>query len=150
MRQLIAITPDNPNRNAVEIEVITDGIIKHTAVYTEELIHSTDSNEEDIMDSNINLTWYSQPRQFVQQNRHNFHQPRNNENVQRQECQLIIDSTVCSKHFFTLVDTGSNVSLIPINLSKQLKNFKTLKNSDVKINQTCGTIHPKGIITVYM
>ncbi|GFU87857.1 hypothetical protein TNCV_964131 [Trichonephila clavipes] len=39
------------------LEVIHDGIIKQTVVYTEELIHGTDSNQEDIMDSNINLTW---------------------------------------------------------------------------------------------
>ncbi|GFY28475.1 hypothetical protein TNCV_1971281 [Trichonephila clavipes] len=39
------------------LEVIPDGITKHTVVYTEELIHGTDSNQEDIMDSNINLTW---------------------------------------------------------------------------------------------
>ncbi|GFW36387.1 hypothetical protein TNCV_3713061 [Trichonephila clavipes] len=37
------------------LEVIPDGIT-HTVVYTEELIHSTNSNQEDIMDNNINLT----------------------------------------------------------------------------------------------
>ncbi|GFU14850.1 hypothetical protein TNCV_540241 [Trichonephila clavipes] len=40
-----------------KLEVIPNGIIKHTAVYSEKLIHGTDSNKEDIMDSNINLTW---------------------------------------------------------------------------------------------
>ncbi|GFU39383.1 hypothetical protein TNCV_1716551 [Trichonephila clavipes] len=39
------------------LEVITDGITKPTVVYTEELIHGTDSNQDEIMDSNINLTW---------------------------------------------------------------------------------------------
>ncbi|GFW44318.1 transposable element Tcb1 transposase [Trichonephila clavipes] len=34
----------------------------------------------------------SQPRQFVQQNRHNFRPPRNDENIKRQGYQLIIDS----------------------------------------------------------
>ncbi|GFU52695.1 hypothetical protein TNCV_3893451 [Trichonephila clavipes] len=52
----------------------------------------------------------SQPRQFVQQNRLNFHSPRN-ENNQRQGGQLIIESMVCSKHFYTLIDTGSNMCL---------------------------------------
>ncbi|GFW05367.1 hypothetical protein TNCV_3358861 [Trichonephila clavipes] len=40
----------------LKLEAIPDEIIEHTAVYTEELIHGTDSNLEDIMDSNINLT----------------------------------------------------------------------------------------------
>ncbi|GFY06557.1 hypothetical protein TNCV_3524131 [Trichonephila clavipes] len=39
------------------LEALPDGIIKHTVVYTEELIHGTDSNQEEIIDSNINLTW---------------------------------------------------------------------------------------------
>ncbi|GFX79005.1 hypothetical protein TNCV_3912921 [Trichonephila clavipes] len=75
----------------LKLEDIPDGITKHTAVCTEELIHGTDSNPEDIMDSNINLTgcdsmesnsFNSQPTQFLQQNRNNFCPPRNNENVQ--------------------------------------------------------------------
>ncbi|GFW05452.1 retrotransposable element Tf2 protein type 3 [Trichonephila clavipes] len=35
----------------LKLEVVPDEIIEHTAVYTEELIHGTDSNLEDIMDS---------------------------------------------------------------------------------------------------
>ncbi|GFX81169.1 hypothetical protein TNCV_1911611 [Trichonephila clavipes] len=72
------------------LEVTPDGITKQTVVYTEELIYGTDSNQDDIMDSNINLTrcdsmeGNSQPRQFMQQNRHNFRPPRNDENIQRQ------------------------------------------------------------------
>ncbi|GFX74373.1 hypothetical protein TNCV_3453211 [Trichonephila clavipes] len=31
--------------------------MKHTVVYKEELMHSTDSNLEKIMDISINLTW---------------------------------------------------------------------------------------------
>ncbi|GFV25108.1 hypothetical protein TNCV_1007021 [Trichonephila clavipes] len=79
------------------------------------MIHGTDSNQDDIMDSNIKLTWgdsmedNSQPRQFMQQNRHKFRPSRNNENVQRQGGQLIIDSTTCFKHLLNPVDTGSNM-----------------------------------------
>ncbi|GFY21959.1 hypothetical protein TNCV_3296031 [Trichonephila clavipes] len=54
MGQLIAVTLDNPKQMRWILEVILDGIIKHTVVYTEELIHGTDSNQDD---SNINLTW---------------------------------------------------------------------------------------------
>ncbi|GFT63091.1 hypothetical protein TNCV_2835751 [Trichonephila clavipes] len=50
-------SPDSADRKPVETEVISDGITKPTVVYTEELIHSTNSNQEEIMDSNINLTW---------------------------------------------------------------------------------------------
>ncbi|GFY66458.1 hypothetical protein TNIN_419641 [Trichonephila inaurata madagascariensis] len=91
MRQLIAVTPDNPNRNAVETGSYTRWNNQaYGTVHRGTVIHGTDSNQEDIMNSNINLTWChsmegnSQPRQFVQQNRHNFRPPRNNENIQRQ------------------------------------------------------------------
>ncbi|GFW29058.1 hypothetical protein TNCV_2356161 [Trichonephila clavipes] len=39
------------------LEALPDGITKQTVVYTEELIHGTDSNQEEFMDNNINLTW---------------------------------------------------------------------------------------------
>ncbi|GFW20884.1 hypothetical protein TNCV_1051051 [Trichonephila clavipes] len=75
-----------------KLEVIPDGIIKHTVVYTDELIHGTDSNQEDIMNISI-ITWCDSMegnsstvklRQFVQHNRLHFRPPRNDENIQRQ------------------------------------------------------------------
>ncbi|GFW29510.1 hypothetical protein TNCV_399451 [Trichonephila clavipes] len=56
MRQLIAVTPDSADRKPVDTGSYTDGITKPTVVFTEELIHGTDSSQEEIMDSLINLT----------------------------------------------------------------------------------------------
>ncbi|GFX90164.1 hypothetical protein TNCV_2712851 [Trichonephila clavipes] len=56
MRQLIAVTPDSADRKPVETGSYTRWLTKSTVVYTEELIHGTDSNQEEIMDSHINLT----------------------------------------------------------------------------------------------
>ncbi|GFX32528.1 hypothetical protein TNCV_2174461 [Trichonephila clavipes] len=46
---------DSADRKPVDVEVIPDGIT-HTVVYTEELVNSTDSKQEEIMDSHINRT----------------------------------------------------------------------------------------------
>ncbi|GFW10824.1 hypothetical protein TNCV_4919431 [Trichonephila clavipes] len=49
------INRSNTGQRYVGLEVIPDGIT-HTVVYTEELVNSTDSNLEEIMDSHINRT----------------------------------------------------------------------------------------------
>ncbi|GFT85315.1 beta-1,4-N-acetylgalactosaminyltransferase bre-4 [Trichonephila clavipes] len=93
MRQLIAVTPDNPNQNAVETESCTRwnnqayGSV-HRGTDPGYRFHSRgyhgQQHQSRMVRFNGRQQFNSQPRQFVQQNRHNFRPPRNNENVQRQ------------------------------------------------------------------
>ncbi|GFQ64344.1 hypothetical protein TNCT_582871 [Trichonephila clavata] len=92
MRQLIAVTPDNSNRNAGEsgssriwntrnqaygnINTGTDPLRFQSRGYRQpHQSHMVRFNERQ---------FNNQPRQFLQQNQHNFRPPRNSENIQRQ------------------------------------------------------------------
>ncbi|GFQ85969.1 hypothetical protein TNCT_695381 [Trichonephila clavata] len=93
MRQLIAVTLDNSNRNAGEsgssrtwntrnqaygnINTGTDPLRFQSRGYRQS--HMVRFNER-----HTHTQSNSQPRQFVQQNQHNFRPPRNSENIQRQ------------------------------------------------------------------
>ncbi|GFU44853.1 hypothetical protein TNCV_1291151 [Trichonephila clavipes] len=58
MRQLIAVTPDNANQNAVDTGSYTRWNNQaYGSVHRGTDPYGTDSNQEEIMDSNINLTW---------------------------------------------------------------------------------------------
>ncbi|GFQ98175.1 hypothetical protein TNCT_585651 [Trichonephila clavata] len=91
MRQLIAVTPDNSNRNAVEngssrrwnnqaygsVNTGTDPLRFQSRGYGQpHQSHMVRFNERQHTQFN------SQPRQFAQQNQHNFRPPRNSKNVQ--------------------------------------------------------------------
>ncbi|GFR32642.1 hypothetical protein TNCT_680811 [Trichonephila clavata] len=89
MRQLIAVTPDNSNRNAVEngssrrwnnqaygsVNTGTDPLRFQSRGYGQ-------PHQSHMVRFNERQQFNSQPRQFVQQNQHNFRPPRNSENVQ--------------------------------------------------------------------
>ncbi|GFV33835.1 hypothetical protein TNCV_3215941 [Trichonephila clavipes] len=114
---------DSADRNPLRLEVIPDGITKPTVVCHRETDpwHQFHSRGNHVQQHRSHIVRFNGRQQFKQsnsgslykQNRHNFHSHRNEENIQRQGGQLIIDSMVCSKHFCTLIDTGSNVLLIP-------------------------------------
>ncbi|GFY58587.1 hypothetical protein TNIN_97051 [Trichonephila inaurata madagascariensis] len=88
MRQLIAVTPDNPNQNAVE-----NGSYTRWNNQTYGSVHrGTDprhrfqsrgyhgqQHQSHMVRFNGGQEFNSQHRQFVQQNPHNFRPPRNNE-----------------------------------------------------------------------
>ncbi|GFY41834.1 hypothetical protein TNIN_236411 [Trichonephila inaurata madagascariensis] len=94
MRQLIAVTPENPKRNAVETGSYTrwnnqtyDSVHRGTDPrqrFQSRGYHGQQHHHHHMVQFNGRQQFNSQPRQFVQQNRHNFRPPRNDENVQRQ------------------------------------------------------------------
>ncbi|GFU66156.1 hypothetical protein TNCV_2858291 [Trichonephila clavipes] len=93
MRKLNAVTHDNPNRNVVETRSYTRwnnqayGSV-HRGTDPRHRFQSRachgQQHQSHMVRFNGRQQFNSQPRQFVQQNRHNFRPPRNNENVQRQ------------------------------------------------------------------
>ncbi|GFW59019.1 hypothetical protein TNCV_2831251 [Trichonephila clavipes] len=93
MRQLIAVIPGNPNRNAVKTGSYTRwnnqayGSV-HRGTDPRHRLQSREyqgqQHQFHMVRFNGRQQFNSQPRQFVQQNRHNFRPPRNNEKVQRQ------------------------------------------------------------------
>ncbi|GFW16714.1 hypothetical protein TNCV_1639501 [Trichonephila clavipes] len=88
MRQLIAVTPDNPNRNAVETGSYTRwnnqayGSV-HRGTDPRHRSQSRENHgqqhQSHMVRFNGRQQFNSQPRQFVQQNRYNFRPPRNDE-----------------------------------------------------------------------
>ncbi|GFY72575.1 hypothetical protein TNIN_378461 [Trichonephila inaurata madagascariensis] len=94
MWQLIAVTPDNPNRNAVETRSYTrwnnqayGSVHRGTDPrhrFQSRGYHGQRHQHHHMVRFNGRQQFNSQPRQFVQQNRHNFRPSRNDENVQRQ------------------------------------------------------------------
>ncbi|GFW92312.1 hypothetical protein TNCV_3541981 [Trichonephila clavipes] len=93
MRQLIAVTPDSADRKPVETGSYTrwynqvDGSV-HRGTDPRNRFQSRGNHgqphQSHMMRFSGRQQFNSQPRQFVQQNRHNFHSPRNDENNQRQ------------------------------------------------------------------
>ncbi|GFR09405.1 hypothetical protein TNCT_505361 [Trichonephila clavata] len=91
MRRLIAVTPDNSNRNVGEsgssrtwntrnqaygnINTGTDPLRFQSRGYRQ-------PHQSHMVRFNERQQFNSQPRQFLQQNQHNFRQPRNSEIVQ--------------------------------------------------------------------
>ncbi|GFY69251.1 hypothetical protein TNIN_377501 [Trichonephila inaurata madagascariensis] len=94
MWRLIAVTPDNPIRNAVETGSYTRWNNQAYCCVHRETdprhrsqsrgYHGQQHQHHHMVRFNGRQQFNSQPRQFVQQNRHNFRPPRNDENVQRQ------------------------------------------------------------------
>ncbi|GFX83235.1 hypothetical protein TNCV_4988291 [Trichonephila clavipes] len=92
MRQLIAVTPDSADRKPVDTGSYTrwynqaDGSV-HRGTDPRNQFQSRGNHvqphQSHMMRFNGRQQFNSQPRQFVQQNRHNFPSPRN-ENSQRQ------------------------------------------------------------------
>ncbi|GFU26770.1 hypothetical protein TNCV_1838271 [Trichonephila clavipes] len=92
MRQLIAVTPDSADRKPVDTGSYTrwynqaDGSV-HRGTDPRNRFQLRGNHgqphQSHMMSFNGRQQFNSQPRQFVQQNRHNFHSPRN-ENNQRQ------------------------------------------------------------------
>ncbi|GFS65306.1 hypothetical protein TNCV_2451351 [Trichonephila clavipes] len=93
MRQLVAVTPDSADRNAEKTGSFTrwynqaDGSVHRGT----DPLHRFQSrgnhgqqHQSRMVQFNGRQQFNSQPRQLVQQNRHNFHSPRNDENIQRQ------------------------------------------------------------------
>ncbi|GFV33855.1 hypothetical protein TNCV_1820421 [Trichonephila clavipes] len=82
MRQLIAVTPDSADRNLLETGSYTrwynqtDGSV-HRGTDPRHQFHSRGNHGQQhqfhILRFNGRQQFNSQPRQFVQQNRHNFH-----------------------------------------------------------------------------
>ncbi|GFY58054.1 hypothetical protein TNIN_355011 [Trichonephila inaurata madagascariensis] len=94
IRQLIAVTPDNPNRNAVETGSYTRwnnqayGSV-HRGTVPRQQFQSRGYGEQQhqhhhMVRFNERQQFNSQFRQFVQQNRRNFRPTRNDENIQSQ------------------------------------------------------------------
>ncbi|GFX93474.1 hypothetical protein TNCV_1094141 [Trichonephila clavipes] len=92
MRQLIAVTPDSADRKPVETGSYTrwynqvDGSV-HRGTDPRNRFQSRGNHRQPHqlhMRFNGRQQFNSQPRQFVQQNRHNLQSPRNDENNQRQ------------------------------------------------------------------
>ncbi|GFU87896.1 hypothetical protein TNCV_964521 [Trichonephila clavipes] len=92
MRQLIAVTPDSADRKPVETGSYTrwynqaDGSV-HRGTDPRNRFQSRGNHGQPHQSHMVRFSgrqqFKSQPRQFVQQNRLNFHSPRN-ENNQRQ------------------------------------------------------------------
>ncbi|GFQ74955.1 hypothetical protein TNCT_376911 [Trichonephila clavata] len=89
MRQLIEATPDNSNRNAVESgssrrwnNQAYGGVNTGTAPLRFQSRGYGQPHQSHMVHFNERQQFNSQPRQFVQQNQHNFCPPRNSENVQ--------------------------------------------------------------------
>ncbi|GFS86231.1 hypothetical protein TNCV_661051 [Trichonephila clavipes] len=87
MRQLITVTQDNPNRNAIE----TGNYTRWNNQEYGSVNRGTDTrhrfqsrgyrgqpHQSHMLRFNGRQQFNSHPRQFVQQNRHNFCPPRNN------------------------------------------------------------------------
>ncbi|GFT54903.1 hypothetical protein TNCV_4888561 [Trichonephila clavipes] len=93
MRQLIAVTPDSADRKPVDTGSYTrwynqaDGSV-HRGTDPRNRFQSRGNHgqphQSHMMRFSGRQQFNSQPRQFVQQNRHNVHSPRNDENNQRQ------------------------------------------------------------------
>ncbi|GFX88255.1 hypothetical protein TNCV_1066711 [Trichonephila clavipes] len=92
MRQLIAVTPDSADIKPVDTGSYTRWNHAYGSVH-----RGTDPrnrfqsrgnhghpHQSHLMRVSGRQQFNSQPRQFVQQNRHNFHSPRNDENNQKQ------------------------------------------------------------------
>ncbi|GFY22453.1 hypothetical protein TNCV_2177141 [Trichonephila clavipes] len=93
IRQLIAVTPDNPNQNSVETGSYTRWYNQaygsvHRGTNPWHRFQSRgyhgQQHRSHMVRFNGRQQFNSQPRQFVQQNLHNFRPPRNDENIQRQ------------------------------------------------------------------
>ncbi|GFR25441.1 hypothetical protein TNCT_56531 [Trichonephila clavata] len=89
MRQLIAVTPDNSNRNAEESGSSRTWNTRNQAygninTGTDPLRFKSRGYRQSHMVRFNERQFNNQPRQFVQHNQHNFRPPRNSENIQRQ------------------------------------------------------------------
>ncbi|GFX69786.1 hypothetical protein TNCV_833631 [Trichonephila clavipes] len=89
----IAVTPDSANRNAVETGSYTrwnnqaHGSVDSGANPLHRFQsrgYHVQKHQSHMVRFNGRQQFNSQPRQFVQQNRHNFRPPRDDENIQRQ------------------------------------------------------------------
>ncbi|GFV36355.1 hypothetical protein TNCV_2234021 [Trichonephila clavipes] len=93
MRQLIAVTPNSANPNAVD----TGSYTRWNNLAFDSVHRGTDprhrfqsrgnhgkQHPSHMVRFNRRQQFNRQPRQFAKQNRHNFHSPRNDENIPMQ------------------------------------------------------------------